>query len=130
MATSVELQALLEQHIIASKPAASTTFRAAFASRGLACPAELAELPSDAAMGFLPEVDLESWQVLTPNEVVQAAIPKPSDPGLGLPVVHCYDNTYLVLAPGGEAHLWDAVGDVAFESWPSLAAALRSHLER
>ena len=130
MARSAQLQTLLDTHVIASKPPAATTFSAAYAGRGLACPAELAGLPKDAVLGFLPEVDLASWQVLTPDEVVQDAIPKPSDPDLGLPVVHCYDNTYLVLAPSGEAHLWDAVGDVAFESWPSLAAALRAHLER
>jgi hypothetical protein len=130
MSPTNTLLSLLERHIAGvKKPASEATFGEAYARLGIQCPEELASLPSTAALGFFPEVDMATWQVLTPDEVVHVAVPKPADRSLGVPVVHCYDNTYIVVAPDGRAYMWDAVGEVAFESWPSLAAALQFHLE-
>jgi hypothetical protein len=129
MAPTDQLQALLAAHIVDVKPRSTSTYGEAYAQLGLSCPAELEALPPTAALGFFREVELASWQVLTPDELHAEAPPRPSNPELGMPVVHCYDNTYIVVAADGRARQWDAVGDVAFESWPSLVAALRSHLE-
>ena len=123
------LLALLEKNVSSMKPAAPHEYPQAFEARGRICPAEIAQLPSETKLGFFAERNFSRWQVLTPAELRQSTIPLPSITPLSMPIVHCYDNTYLVIAEDGSVRMWDAIDDLDFDQWPSLYAALIDHLE-
>jgi hypothetical protein len=123
-----ELKRLLSRYVAEPKDMATTTYDDLYAELGQACPVEISGLPGEIAVGFLPEKDFACWQILTPDEIRNPTLPRPSDAFLGLPIVHCFDNTYLVVGSDGAVQMWDAVSNVTWNRWASVASALEEHL--
>jgi len=123
------LVAFLAQHIEHRHEPSEASFAEVFARHSLPCPAAIEGLDGEAPTGFFREVEYATWQLLSPRDLAHPDMPSPSSRPGWLPLVHCYDATYLIIdASDGRVCFWDAVDESSWGACDSLLEALRQHL--